>query len=774
MEEVTRSKCPNLATPMEEEPEDWLLGDLVHSLQTKQGSKLPTNGEVLRHYLFLARTEMCYNTKPEVIFKVLKKVVSFWDYAEIKTQDIFKNKRPKNKFEKLINEYEYFSKNKKKPPPNWDQRKEELLENLNKLFDIASADAEEVIRKDYLRTKEEKEEDLKFLIDQRSERMYELGATDTQYIAKVSGNSERKIRIKGYLEKKREQNRSRSSLQFSEHDEEKEPQPSTSKCNETEYIPHSRMQQSGKKRRIFEDCQITSMADRYKMSVRERTGFAAAIAINCGVDLKNVALSKSTAQRCSTKNRTEVSKAIRKIFIVPSLSIIHWDGKLVHMDSTTNEERLSIIISGYPTAIEGKVLCIPSIKDSTGIEQGLTAYQAVCDWNAEKYIWGEVFDTTASNTGWMNGACKILEEQLCRKIMWCACRHHVYERFLSAAYIEIFGSTTGPENKYFKEFRQAWPNLDKTKFKIYSTENRKLKSKVHTVIDNLESILQNSIFIREDYRQSAEVILQVLVGSSNAVKWYKPGAFHHARWMANLIYNAKMYAFSEQMRYSKQFVDKLEVFFIFTVFYILPWLNAPSAPDASFNDLQFFKDIHLFGETINKKLAVRVHEIFQNQFWYLTEELVPFSLFSNKISNEEKKIIANQIVKYHKNDQSNKFKSPGKPIFPLCKINTNLVSLIGPSSFLIFSFTDNDANMNWLSQPVSSWDKNDNFNELATAIRNLKVVNDCAERGVKLIEDYAKCITKNENSRQDLLQLVEKERKELKNVNKLSLINHLS
>ena len=82
--------------------------------------------------------------------------------------------------------------------------------------------------------------------------------------------------------------------------------------------------------------------------------------------------------------------------------------------------------------------------------------------------------------------------------------------------------------------------------------------------------------------------------------------------------------------------------------------------------------------------------------------------------------------------------------------------------------------MNWLSQPVSSWDKNDNFNELATAIRNLKVVNDCAERGVKLIEDYAKCITKNENSRQDLLQLVEKERKELKNVNKLSLINHLS
>ena len=47
-------------------PEDWLLGDLVHELKPKQGSKLPTNGEVIRYYFYLSRNDMRLHKKGEV------------------------------------------------------------------------------------------------------------------------------------------------------------------------------------------------------------------------------------------------------------------------------------------------------------------------------------------------------------------------------------------------------------------------------------------------------------------------------------------------------------------------------------------------------------------------------------------------------------------------------------------------------------------------------------------------------------------------------------
>ena len=95
-------------------PEDWLLGHLVQKLKPKQGSKLPTNGEVIRHYLYLSRNDMRLHKKGEVITAVLKDVKLFWENAGIQTQVIGKSKPPKQKLDKLTNEYDYLYKNKKK------------------------------------------------------------------------------------------------------------------------------------------------------------------------------------------------------------------------------------------------------------------------------------------------------------------------------------------------------------------------------------------------------------------------------------------------------------------------------------------------------------------------------------------------------------------------------------------------------------------------------------------------------------------------------------
>ena len=45
-----------------------------------------------------------------------------------------------------------------------------------------------------------------------------------------------------------------------------------------------------------------------------------------------------------------------------------------------------------------------------------------------------VFDTTASNSGSIKGAAKLIEDDLGRKLLWLACRHHTFELMIGAVW----------------------------------------------------------------------------------------------------------------------------------------------------------------------------------------------------------------------------------------------------------------------------------------------------------------------------------------------------
>ena len=54
-------------------------------------------------------------------------------------------------------------------------------------------------------------------------------------------------------------------------------------------------------------------------------------------------------------------------------------------------------------------------------------------------------------------------------------------------------------------------------------------------------------------------------------------------------------------------------------------------------------------------------------------------------------------------------------------------------------------------------------------ISNILVCNDAAERGIKLVSEYADVLTISSKGRKELLQVVEKHRKEYPDVNKSTL-----
>ena len=151
--------------------------------------------------------------------------------------------------------------------------------------------------------------------------------------------------------------------------------------------------------------------------------------------------------------------------------------------------------------------------------------------------------------------------------------------------------------------------------------------------------------------------------------------------------------------------------------------------------------------------------------WYLTEEMVPLSLFSEKVSDQEKSQIAKQIIRYKPKYSADQ--SMGQPIFPTVRETTQLKDLVGPKSWLMFSLFEDST---WLKRPVKSWNTDSNYREMLNWAMHLKVVNDLAERGIQRMAKYSNIITKDEAQKQHLLQSVEEHSKIFPDCKKLTLL----
>lgn len=136
------------------------------------------------------------------------------------------------------------------------------------------------------------------------------------------------------------------------------------------------------------------------------------------------------------------------------------------------------------------------------------------------------------------------------------------------------------------------------------------------------------------------------------------------------------------------------------------------------------------------KVADAAIKAMERHLWYLTEELVIFSLFSNRISTMERRMIAQKLLKTSKPKVFN----CGRPKFPILKKSTNLSSLIGPNSWYLFELLG--VNTDWIGMPVEQWDLHPGYKDAEQFVRHVKVVNDSAERGVKLIQEFANGISK--------------------------------
>ena len=70
---------------------------------------------------------------------------------------------------------------------------------------------------------------------------------------------------------------------------------------------------------------------------------------------------------------------------------------------------------------------VAKLDSSSGKAQAKTVLDALHDRNLVDQAQIMCCDTTASNTGHLNGACVLLERKLERELLLFTCRHHIYE-----------------------------------------------------------------------------------------------------------------------------------------------------------------------------------------------------------------------------------------------------------------------------------------------------------------------------------------------------------
>ena len=509
-------------------------------------------------------------------------------------------------------------------------------------------------------------------------------------------------------------------------------------------------------RKVMECDEICNTADRLALTDNQVTAMVPAVLKAGGADLNSFVISYSTTHRQRMVSRCAISESYMEAFRQnpPQHVTLHWDGKMmkdvIGSEPGTSSETLAVLVSGASSYTEGKLLGIPVIANATGAVQAETTFELLNAWDLTDNVTSLVFDTTASNSGVHKGAAKLLEDKLQRKVFYLACRHHILEIVIGGVWEKVFGKVKSPDNPWFQKLRDTWPDIDKEKYKTISTTNEWLIELEKQSEEILEKVLSSDNIPRADYREVAELAIIVLGKTPpRGIHWSRPGAIHQARWMARNIYAMKMFLFSDAMNYDVVTQMKLERLNTFlALFYSPRWMNAQSAPDAPLNDLSFFKDMIRYKE-VDPEIAAAVLSKLANHKWYLTQEVVVFALFSNNVSNDTKQSIAMRLSSCEKPQCFRK----GKPLFPAIQEETTLADLVGPESYLLFETLA--ISTDWLSEPVLSWPAMEDFQVADTYVKSLKVVNDIAERGVKMMSDYANKITTDNNQRQHLLQAVE-------------------
>lgn len=190
----------------------------------------------------------------------------------------------------------------------------------------------------------------------------------------------------------------------------------------------------------------------------------------------------------------------------------------------------------------------------------------------------------------------------------------------------------------------------------------------------------------------------------------------------------------------------------------------PIATSAARNDIQFYQNVCYF-QNIDEVISKTVVESIMRHKWYIVPEMIPLALFDEGLDFYKKDILAKRILTFPRNDsyEARGGNRLGKP-----KFTKHMPSEVGNATLTadVWNFFDIlHISEDFLKTPSNTWDNNPSYIDGLQKATHLKVCNDAAERGVKMIKDFS-LQAKGENKMQEILQVVEENRSVFPNLRK--------
>lgn len=510
---------------------------------------------------------------------------------------------------------------------------------------------------------------------------------------------------------------------------------------------------------------LAAALDRCKISDRNAMYILMTAAEALGHNIENLILNRSSLRDRRRQFRLERQEEIKEKFALmdSSILVVHWDGKLLPATvGVETVDRLAIIVT-YDG--EEKLLGVPGISTSSGADQAQAVYETLEKWSIVDRVQAMCFDTTASNTGRLNGACTNIEKLLERDLLYLPCRHHIFELVLRGCFDTLMVPTSGPDVLLFNRFRENWSKIDTTKYSVHKHIQEATEDVKASVLKFLNMTL-NKKQPRADYRELLELTMLFFGSTSSCgISFRVPGAVSHARWMAKAIYAFKIHLLRAQFRLSKREDNGLQRMCIFLMrTYVQAWFSSTSANEAPYHDFNFLCQLVNYPD---KDISKATAEKFRNHLWYLSPENVAFSFFDDNIPMNVKEQMAVAIFQNNCDEEPDTKRIIVKKNEVSQFIQKNFSELVSKESQKLFVRFNID--MNFLKNSPSTWENDHNYQKGLNIFKKMKIVNDAAERGVKLIHEFNNILTKNEEEKQFILQVVEEHRKEYPSSTKSAL-----
>lgn len=401
------------------------------------------------------------------------------------------------------------------------------------------------------------------------------------------------------------------------------------------------------------------------------------------------------------------------------------------------------------------ILGMVPMPDKTAESQAQAIKQTCEEFSVESgQIVALTCDNEMTNVGNNGGTCVLMERVLNRSLLRLMCRHHIMEIVIKDVYHHLFASGT-PNNLFYGILKEIWPQLrgadfpvekfDENSFaEIMGPETYQVFEELkHSAITELQFHSRNKD-VRDDYREVTLVALKCFgitqnISKGNQVKFRALINPSNARFMATAIQGMECYLFRNSIDWESQ--DRIHLHNVtrFSIFaaliYVRFWNRANVLFDAPVNDLRMLQQLEKYryidGEVANVAIAA-----LSRHLNYMSEELAPLSLFSNKLSTHEKNMVAakllsavDNIVPARSTDNNHISFKQGIDNENFDWSSKSIVDFIGDRSHFFFDIMN--LSRNFLSIDSSNWEYNCDYVRAKEMIEGALIcINDGSERVV--------------------------------------------